>query len=73
MRRPILKCGLQASQIPLPSLLAHPSIALAFGEDVFADASSAWIADIFEGETYTVTMEITNKGGRSASNVDIGV
>jgi hypothetical protein len=58
---------------PKPNPDVHLSTALASGEDIFSDGSSAGIDDLFEGETYTFTMEVTNKGGSPASNVDLGV
>lgn len=59
---------------PKPTPDIHPTIAMAKGgEDIFTDNSSAGVADLFEGETYSVSLEITNKGGTPASNVDIGV
>ena len=51
----------------------YPSMALASEQDLFDDHSSAGILDLFEGETYAVTMEIVNKGGASTSNVDVGI
>jgi hypothetical protein len=51
----------------------HPSIALVSEQDRFGDHSSAGVLDLFEGETYAVTLEIVNKGGASTSNVDVGV
>jgi hypothetical protein len=58
---------------PKPNPDVHPAIALVSGEDIFPDASSAGIDDVFEGGKYTFTMEVTNKGGSPASNVDIGI
>ncbi|NUQ73662.1 MAG: D-alanyl-D-alanine carboxypeptidase family protein [Polyangiaceae bacterium] len=58
---------------PKPNPDVYPAIAFSAGEDRFADGSSAGVVDIFEGETYSVTMELANKGGSPASNVDIGV
>jgi hypothetical protein len=57
---------------PKPNPDVHPSIGVEAG-DIFSDGSSAGIDDLFEGETYTFSMEVTNKGGSPASNVDIGV
>jgi hypothetical protein len=58
---------------PKPQPDIHPAIALEGGEDRFSDGESAGVNDVLEGETYTVRLEITNKGGTPASNVDIGV
>jgi hypothetical protein len=58
---------------PKPNPDVHPSIALTAGEDLFSDASSAGVDDVFEGETYSFTLDITNKGGSPASNVDLGI
>jgi hypothetical protein len=58
---------------PKPQPDIHPAIALEGGEDRFSDGESAGVDDVLEGETYTVRLEIMNKGGSPASNVDIGV
>jgi hypothetical protein len=51
----------------------HPAIALVEGEDRFGDASSNGIVDLFEGESYDVTLEVSNKGGAAASSVTVGI
>lgn len=58
---------------PKPNPDVYLKITLVEGEDRFADASSAGVNDVYEGETYAVQMEITNKGGAAASDVEVGV
>lgn len=59
---------------PKPQPDVYPFVAFAQGaEDIFADHSSAGVIDLFEGEKYSVTMQVVNKGGSPASSVDVGV
>jgi len=51
----------------------HPFVAMPNAQDVFEDGGSAGVVDLFQGETYEVRLEIKNKGGAVASNVDVGV
>ena len=41
--------------------------------DTLADQDSKGTADLFEGETHTATLTITNKGAGVATSVDVGV
>jgi len=41
--------------------------------DTITDQASKGKADLFEGETHTATLTITNKGGAAAATVDVGV
>jgi hypothetical protein len=42
-------------------------------KDTLPDQDSKGVADLFEGETHTATLTITNKGGAAAKTVDVGV
>lgn len=42
-------------------------------KDTLTDQDSKGTADLFEGETHTATLTITNKGDSAAASVDVGV
>ena len=42
-------------------------------QDTITDQASKGKADLFEGETHTATLTITNKGDAAAATVDVGV
>ena len=76
--------GARLAKSPADGFPIGPSCAVAAGPDVWpaitvdakdtlADQDSKDVADLFEGETHTATLTITNKGGSAAAAVDVGV
>lgn len=58
---------------PKPSPDLFPAIVWADAEDRFSDHSSAGIIDWMEGDSHSVYLSVSNKGGEGASNADIGI
>ncbi len=76
--------GARLAKSPAGGFAIGPNCAVATGPDVWpavtidakdtlADQDSKAIADLFEGETHTAALTITNKGGAVAPTVDVGV
>lgn len=57
-----------------PSDFADIYLAVDFeADDAFADGASAGVADLFEGETETLTVRLENKGSIKADSVSIAI
>ena len=76
--------GARLAKSPATGFPIGPSCAVKTGPDVWpgiridakdtlTDHDSKGVADLFEGETYTATLVIANKGGDAAPIVDVGV
>jgi MYXO-CTERM domain-containing protein len=76
--------GARLAKSPADGFPIGPNCAVAAGVDVWpsvtidakdtlTDQDSKDVADLFEGETHTATLTITNKGGAAAPSVDVGV
>lgn len=58
---------------PKPSPDLFPALAWVGGEDRFSDHGSAGIIDWMEGDSHSVHLSLSNKGGEGALNADIGI
>ena len=76
--------GLRLAKSPAGGFANGPSCPVATGPDVWPaisidakdtlpDQDSKNVADLFEGETHTASITLTNKGGAVAATVDVGV